>query len=459
MTVMKMSKLARRLSQLSVRDLLAVGIPVVILLVAGFWAAAQFVKPAPPSEIVMTTGGEGGAYQHYAARYKQFLADFGIRLIERPSAGSLENLARLLDPAQRVDAGLIQGGTGNDAAASRLLSLGSAYFEPLWVFYRGSHGLTRIDQLAGRRIAVGPEGSGTRRLSTDILEAHGLLAASTVLLPLSGIAAVEAMRNRQVDAVFVVGTAHSPAVWLLLHMDGVALMSMDQAEAYTRRFHFLSRLTLPHGAINFPRSIPSRDVSLVAPKAEVLVREDTHPALVDLLLQAMVSVHREPDLFQRADEFPIARHSAAPLHPRAERFYKSGAPFLQRYLPFWVANIIDRMMVLLLPVVALLIPLFKITPQIYAWRVRSRVYRWYGELKHLELQASTDLGSRSREEWLGELNRLDGAVNHTRAPLAYTDFVYTLRLHIDMVRHSILQRLDSQGAAAVAPAASSENRP
>ncbi|PIV75539.1 MAG: hypothetical protein COW56_03085 [Rhodocyclales bacterium CG17_big_fil_post_rev_8_21_14_2_50_68_7] len=393
------------------------------------------MQPAPPTRLVFASGPEGSSYQQYAARYKQVLARFGITLEERATAGSADNLALLLDGRRPVDAAFVQGGTADDTSGMPLRSLGAAYYEPLWVFYRGGPGLTRLDDLAGRRLAIGPKGSGTRHLALELLDAHGMTRPRARMLSVGGLKATEALKRGQVDAVFAVGDVYSAAVWVLLHSEGVSLLSFEQAEAYVRRYPELASLTLPRGAVSLARDLPPRDIRLIAPVATVVVREDIHPALTDLLLQAMREVHRSPGLLSRADEFPAARGIEFALNERAERFYRSGPPFLQRYLPFWAANFIDRAIVMLLPVIALLLPLFRIGPQLYSWRVRSRVYRWYGELKHLELRAAAQPGSAAR--WLAELQRIEDEVDRIRTPLAFADFVYTLRLHIAFVRERL----------------------
>jgi TRAP transporter TAXI family solute receptor len=436
-----MGKLMRRLRKISLHDLLAVVLPAAVLVIAAFWVAAQFIRPAPPDRLVITTGSDGGAYQHFAARYKPILERYGIRLVEKVSAGSAENLKRLLDDKEEVDLGFIQGGSGVVREDTTLVSLGSLYYEPLWVFYRGAPGLTRLDQLAGKRLAIGAEGSGTNQLVRDLLDAHGLNGDKVTLAPLSGLAAVEALEQGEVDAVCVVGAPLSAAIWLLLHTPGVALLSFEQADAYTRRFPYLSRLTLPHGVINFERDIPPRDIVLVSPVATLVARQDTHPALIDIMLQAMVEVHREPGIFQKANEFPSGKQVDFPLSPRAERFYKSGPPLLQRYLPFWVANFVDRVIVMLVPIVAILFPLMRITPPLYSWRVRSRIYRWYGELKFLEYEAEHDSRSRTPQEWNAALDRIEQAVNRIPTPLAYADQLYTLRSHIALVRQELGRRI------------------
>lgn len=433
----------QRLRHVSLRDLLVVGIPIAVLLAAGFWLAAQFIKPAPPDFLVMTTGSDGGAYQSFAARYKPLLEAYGIRLVEKSSAGSADNLMRLLEPSQRVDMGFVQGGSTAYRDDLPLVSLGSIYYEPLWVFYRGAPGLTRIDQLTGKRLAIGQKGSGTHKLARELLDAHGMTSDNTTLVSDSGMQAADALQRGAVDAVFLVGPPRSAAVWSLLYSRGIALMSLGQADAYTRRLPYLAKLTLPHGVIDLARDIPPQDVSLVSPLASIVAREDTHPALLDIMLQIMTQVHREPDVFQKPGEFPSAMPADFPLSARAERFYKSGPPFLQRYLPFWLANFIDRIIVMLVPILALLIPLIRITPPLYSWRVRSRIYRWYGELKFLEYEAQHQPDSRTADEWEAAIDSIEQAVNRTPAPLAFADHLYTLRSHIALVRRALARRMNT----------------
>jgi TRAP-type uncharacterized transport system substrate-binding protein len=437
------------LRELALRDALAVGIPILALVVAGFWYAAQFIKPAPPGRLVMATGGDGGSYQRFAALYKPIIERNGIRFIERPTAGAVENLALLRAPDQELDVAFVQGGLGLGSDAAGLASLGSIYYEPLWVFYRHPEPIDQLVQLRGKRIAIGAEGSGTRKLALDLLEASGAAAAPTRLLALGGLEAVEALRSGKADAIFLVGPAHAGAVWASFYAEGFRLMSFAQADAFVRRWPFLSKLTLPRGVIDLVRDIPGRDVALVAPVAALVVRDSIHPALIDVLLQAATEVHGGPGLFQRAGEFPNPRQVDFPLSPEAERFYSSGRRFLQRYLPFWAATLVDRLVVLLIPVFALMIPLMRIAPALYGWRARSRIYTWYGQLKFLEEAWRSDPRARPRDEWLGELDRLEARVNRIRTPLAFANQLYILREHIGLVRREVL----GSGAAATGPPA------
>jgi TRAP transporter TAXI family solute receptor len=441
-----------RLRDIQLRDALIVGVPVVALIVAGFWYAAQFIKPAPPDRLLIASGGDGGAYQRFAAAYRPLIERYGIKFVEVPSAGAVENIALLRDATKELDVAFMQGGLGAGEDATGLVSLGSIYYEPLWVFYGGNETVDNLAQLKGKRIAIGAEGSGTRKLGLDLLEASGAAGAPTKLLPLGGLEAVEALKQGKADAIFLVGSANVGAVWISFFTPGFRLMSFAHADAYVRRWPFLSKLVLPRGAIDLVRDIPARDVTLVAPAASLVAREDIHPALVDVLLQVATEVHGPPGLFQRAGEFPNSRQVDFPLSPEAQRFYQSGRRFLQRYLPFWAANLVDRLLVLLIPLFALAIPLSRILPSLYNWQVRSRVYRWYGQLKFLEEAWRNDPASRPRADWLKEIDALETRVNRIRTPLSYANQLYILREHIGLVRRN-MQRGGEEPAAAPAQTA------
>ncbi|MFH1871470.1 MAG: TAXI family TRAP transporter solute-binding subunit [Pseudomonadota bacterium] len=431
-----------KLKLLSWRDIVFVALPSLLLAIGAFWLAAQFIQPAPPDRLIVSTGSESGAYQRFAARYKEVLARYGIELVAKTSAGSPENLQRMRDPGFEVDAAFIQGGTARPGENDELVSLGDFYHEPLWIFYRDTalRDGDKLLDLKGMRIAVGGAGSGTRHLAMELLAANGIDARNTKLIEAGGMDLVERLQKRQIDAVFAVGPTQSALVWSLLYTPGVRLMSLTHAEAYTRRFPYLTRLVLPRGAIDLTEDIPPRDVQLVSPLATLLVREDTHPALIDLLMQAAGEVHGEPGVFQKPNEFPRAGHNEFPLSKEAERYYTSGKPFLQRYLPFWAATLIDRMVVMVLPLLVVLLPLLKFAPQLYGWRVRSRIYRRYGELKFLENEVNENPAAHTRAEWLEKLDRIESDASHIRTPLTFSDMLYTLRVHIDLVRDMILRR-------------------
>ncbi|HEY6895803.1 MAG TPA: TAXI family TRAP transporter solute-binding subunit [Rhodocyclaceae bacterium] len=439
------AKALERLRRASWRDLLLIGLPALLLLIGGFWVTAQFVKPAPPKQLVLASGGSGGGYQRYAAEFKRVLARQGIEVVERPSSGALENQSLLQNENSGVDAAFMQGGTARLTGEEEgLYSLGALYHEPLWVFYRTdaarNGALDRISQLRGKRIAIGASGSGTRALAQEILGANGMDKDAVTLVDIGGMAAAMALSEHKVDAVFLVGPVQSASVWTLLYTDGVRPMSLSHAEAYTRQFPYLAHITLPKGAVDLVRNIPEQDVELVSPMATLVVRDSTHPAQVDLLLQAASELYGGPGIFQRAGDFPKSVSVDYPLAPAAERYYKSGKPLLQRYLPFWAATLVDRLVVMLIPLFALVIPVAKFAPALYGWRVRSRIYRRYGELKFLEADFEAEPERHSPEEWLRKLEVIENDVARLATPLAFVDMLYTLRGHIEIVRAAILRR-------------------
>ena len=433
---------------LSLRDLFATAWWIFLIVGIGFVVAYQFVAPAPPKKITITTGGESGAYYQFANRYAAILAKNGITLEVKTSAGSLENLARLKNDEAQI--GFVQGGVvepteleiedaENDTG---LLSLGSVFYEPVWVFYRGDKPLTRLTELQGKRIAIGQEGSGVRLLAQQMLSANEIQPGDH-LIPLSGLLAAEELQQGRIDAAFIIAAEKAPVVQVLLRSPGVKVMSFAQAGAYQRRFPFLTKLTFPHGVADLVRDFPPEDIKLLAPTANLIVRDDLHPALQTLMLKVASEVHGKSGFFQDVGEFPAYKDQMLPLSPEASRYFKSGPPFLQRYLPFWLAVLVDRLIVLLVPIIALLIPLLKIAPAIYTWRVRAKVFRCYGELKFLEDDLKNHYNPAKLNDYRSRLDALDEEAAQLHVPLGFTDLVYTLREHVNLVRR-ILDKRETQ---------------
>jgi len=427
----------------SLRDLFATAWWIVLIAGIGFVVAYQFVEPAPPKKIVITTGGESGAYYQFAQRYATILARNGVTLEVKASAGSLDNLARLQSNEAQV--GFVQGGVvppKDDPDAedeSGLLSLGSMFYEPVWVFYRGDKVLTRLTELQGKRIAIGQEGSGVRQLAKQLLDANEI-PADDHLVPLAGLSAAEELQQGRIDAAFIIAAETAPVVQVLIRSPGVKLMSFAQDRAYQRRFPFLTKLTFPRGVVDLVRDFPPDDIKVLAPTANLIIRDDLHPALRTLLLQAASEVHGKSGFFQDAGEFPSYKDQMLPLSPEAARYFKSGAPFLQRYLPFWLAVLVDRLIVLLVPIFALLIPLLKVAPAIYTWRVRRKVFRCYGELKFLEDDLNHHFDVAKLDDYRARLDALDEEASQLHVPLGFTDLVYTLREHVNLVRQILAKK-------------------
>lgn len=428
------------------RDLALIAVPAFLLVCLALYAASRYVTPAPPKRVVMSTGAEDGIYHRVGLRYRELLAQQGIDLELRTSNGSAENLARLRDHGTDVELALVQAGLEEHPDPGGLMSLGSVYYEPMWVFYRAggkdgsARAMDRLSSLQGKRLAVGAEGSGTRSLALQMLQANNMDGAPTQLLPLSGVNAAMALRRGEVDAVFLVGSAELPAVRILLFEQGIRLLHFSRAAAYTKLFDTLSAVSLPQGSIDLVHDVPVADTTLLATTATVLARDTLHPALAGLLAQAMSEVHGGASKFNAAGAFPRFTSGEYPHSAEAQRQFKNGPPFLQRYLPFWAATLIDRLIVMLLPLLAVVLPVIKMTPSLYTWRIRSRIVRWYGELKLLEqeilaAQRADPLAQQTQQAAFRQRLQAIEYATYTRAmPVSYAEQIYRLRANIDMVR-------------------------
>ena len=426
----------------SARDLLITAGPLIVLAIALMAAAYWLLQPNPPRHMVLATGGQRGAYAEFGARYAKLLAKEGIKVELRHTQGSVENLALLRDANSGVDVAFVQGGieglAQGDDDASALESLGSLFHEPVWLFYREdaarrtlkSPELRSLAQLAGWRINAGTDGSGIRILVERLLETNALDPAAFTLLKDDTTPAVVSFLEGRSDAIVFVSAPESLMVQMLLRTPGVRLFDFVQSEAYARRLAFLSPVVLPRGIIDLALDQPPRDVRMIAPTAMLVARDGTHPALVQLLVQAAAQVHGDAGWFQHKGDFPTTRNTTLPISPEAARFYKDGRPFLQRYLPFWLANLIERMAVALISMIAVLIPLSRVVPPLYTFRIRSRVFRWYGQLRALE----DSIGKRPPQELRDDLDAIESKVGRIHVPLSYADELYALRSHIEMVR-------------------------
>ncbi len=422
--------------RVSWRDLaLSLG-PYALLVLAAFWLAYHFVRPAPPDTIVLTSGPPGSIFASIAERYRKILAREGITLKVLPSQGSLDNLKRLSDPKQEVDAGFVQGGLASLVDASRLVSLGSVFYEPMFVFYRSPHPVERLSQLRGMRIAIGREGSGTRFLAEALLRANGIDEhGPTRLLGLEGKAAEEALLKGGADAAILTGDSAAGAnIADLIHAKNVRVFDFTQGEAYARRFRYLSKLELPAGSFDLGNNVPARPLTILAPTVELVARPDLHPALSDLLIEAAREVHGRATLLQNAGEFPAPLEHEYPLSDEAQRYYRSGKGFAYKHLPFWLASLVDRTLVMLVPLVVVLIPGLRIVPWLYRWRLSSRIYRRYAEMMALEREAFAQTTPEQRAKLVERLEEIERKVISGKLPGSVADQVYVLREHIAFVR-------------------------
>jgi TRAP-type uncharacterized transport system substrate-binding protein len=404
-------------------------------------ASILVVETLPPRTIVMATGAEGGANYEMGIRYQKILTQAGVTLQLRPTAGSLENLALLHDHQSGVSVGFIQGGTTSKKESPDVDSLGSVFYEPLWLFYRSEIG-DGIQALRGRRMSIGPEGSGTRALALELIKRLKLADSLGNLFDFTPQVAAEKLIAGDIDLAFIVTSWDSPVVQRLMTAKGIELANFPRADAYVALYPFLNKLVLPAGVGDLSINRPPADVMLLAAKASLGVRADLHPAIQHLLLSAAVQIHSQPGIFQKAGQFPAAESIDLPLSDEAQRFYKTGRPFLQEHLPFWIATLAERVLVVFVPLAALLYPMFKFLPQIYDWIMRSRIVRLYDEIRLLESEMDVQGQEHDTDVMIAKLALLDERANSLRLPRDYAIMVYTLRSHINLVRSRLATSSD-----------------
>ena len=434
---------AIRYTLLSIRDLLVSLGPFLLVAVTLLALAYWWLDPNPPKRVTLATGPAQSAYEEFGKRYAKALALEGITVTLVATQGSAANLQLLRDG--KVDMGFVQGGTSayTDADQESLSSLGSLFVEPVWLFYKGASAknatptgtFTALSQLKGLKVNLGTPGSGVPALMAKLLESNRIEPETMRISNLDQTPATVAFLGGELDAIVFASAPESLMVQMLLQTPGVKLMNFAQSDAYSRRFDFLSAVRLPRGVVDLASNIPQEDVRLVAPTTVLVTRNTTHPALLQLFAQAGNQIHGGAGWFKRARAYPNVENNELPIAKEAERAIKTGPPLLQRYLNFWVANLIDRMWLVLSIILALLLPLSRIVPPLYAFRVRSRIFRWYAQLRSIELRS----GEENKQELLKELEALEGRAEKITVPLSYADELYALRSNIHLVRKKLLR--------------------
>jgi TRAP-type uncharacterized transport system substrate-binding protein len=437
---------------LTVREWIWLIGPWLIGLVAMIFVINYFWQPAPPHSIVMATGAEGGAAHRAGERYRDVLAKRGITVELRTTSGSLENRAKLLDDDAGISAAFVQTGSATMADVGWLSAVAGVYPEPLWIFYRidekvgekseakpgAKKIISQVTELKGRKIAIGDRGSGTRRVAVELFAAYGIDLDTQPNSELNGIPAAKALLNREIDAVAVVTGEDSAQVQMLLREPNIGLLGFPQSAALTRHFPHFATVKLAPGMIDLANNIPPEEVPLIAAMSQLMIRSDLHPALIRVLAEAAKEIHHGSGWFHKADDFPTARGTDVPIHADAERYFTSGASFLQRHLPFWVSVWVERALILLVPLLAIGIPAARLLPALYNWRMRERVYRWYAEVRHLDSEAiSAAPKGVDAEQILSKLNKIEARADNIRVPLAFARELYDLKVHIEFVRRRL----------------------
>jgi TRAP-type uncharacterized transport system substrate-binding protein len=431
------------------RGSLTQGLVTILCIVAISWLILEYFVPSPPSRITIATGGKGTTFDYFGERYRERFARAGVRVDLRETAGAFENFKLLQDPNSGVHIAFVTGGISDSRQAPDLLSMGLISNVPFWIFYRSGESLDGLPELKGKRIAVGPEGSGARYTAERILSKANINSNTATLLPFAGDAAVDALNDGKVDAALIVGGSDAPAVESLLTKPRVRLMNFSTAEAFTRIFPDLVQLVLPKGVIEIDPPNPPNDVTLLGTTAKVLIRNDVHPAIVQLLARTMKEEHDGPGLFQRSGEFPAIDDPEYPVAKIAIDYYKNGPSFLPKYLPFWMTIYAQRIIAFLVATLAIVFPVFSFAPRLYGWFVAERLRRLFRRLRVIEDALRVPLTVTQVEALQSELADIDQATS--AVPMRNSDLYFMLRYYLDQTRSRLI------GASQTAKVAQSVN--
>jgi uncharacterized protein len=448
--------------------------------------AIMIIKPGPAGQIVIAAGGAGGLYQEQAKRFKQELAVFGVDVVVRPELEGITSLSTIVSGSSGVHAAFVKGGLvgglqgryatiqdhyKHDKEAAELRSVGRLFHEPMFVFYRGPDQTKRLREFKGRKILIGSSTSGARRVVEHILKANGIDSGNSQLIEKELSDDGSELKNGTADVAFVLLPPDAIRVQRLMRIDNVLLMDFSaEADAYVKRFPFLSKVILDQGSVEFvPNDIPSADITLLATTSALVVNRQLHPALQALLAYAAIKQPRpgfdkqgDPVLFHPSGEFPHVRDPEFTVSAEARTLHKtSELPFFLRNLgplnkslgiPFWVTAFAHRhgtyALLLLIPILSIAVPLARILPQLYNWSQRRRLLFWYRQLKALELDIDANPSRARLADIHSELDRIDSVVQHMKVPLHFSDQLYDLRGHVDLVRRRLAAREQTALAAA-----------
>ena len=420
---------------------------VVALCVGGLaWLALEIFIPAPPTKIVIAGSFKGGHYEALGLRYKDILARSHLKVDVRMTNGALENLKLLNDPRSGVQVAFMQGGVANGEQTPDLLSLGRIDHQIFWLFHPAGETLSDLTQLKGKRIALGPVGSGTRTVSEKILNVSGITSENTTLLSLTPQSAVDALNDGTIDALFLNFSPDSSILHTLLRSTKYRPMSFTDADALTRIFPFLVRLVMPRGVVDYETKVPAADVILIATTNVVLVRKELHPSIIDLLVQTMVEVHSAPGIFQRIGEFPTPTDPEYPVAEEASDFYKNGPSLLNRYFLPWVTNYVKRGIAVVVTAVAIIVPFFSYWPRLYKWLVEYRLRALYRRLRKIEARLQNSFTASEISTLEDEIESLDRDIINLGVPMKHSDLYFMIKSHLNLVRTRIgLRRTDLRG--------------
>lgn len=419
---------------------LTISIPVLLLVIASFYITSRFIQPSPNKEITIATGSQTGSYYKTALKYKEILEKEKMTVNIITSNGSVENLKLL--KKKKADIAFVQNGLDLEITDTNIKAIGSVYYEPLWIFYKNeNYTMDYIIQLTSKKISIGNIGSGTYDLASKILDDNKIDSTNSEILNYSTQEAKEKLLAGDIDAMFVVISPNSPIVRELLENPDINIFNFKRAKAYSRKYSYLEPLHLYEGTIDLYKNLPSSDISLLSTTANLAVRDDFSEELTRLILKSIKEIHNKKELFEKENQFPNVDNLTIPISEEAQRYFTYGDTFLEKIFPYWIASNIDRLKILIIPLLTLLIPLSKGFFPLYNWSIRSKIYRWYDELQAVDLQIDGSNKEQLKEK-VNELENLKKEIEkETKVPLSYMREYYDLIMHLELVMSKINIRI------------------
>jgi hypothetical protein len=413
------------------------------IVVAVLYMAYRWVDPLPPRQFAIAAGAAGSGYESFARRYAQILARDGVAVEIRNAAGAVEDLVLLRDPASGVKAALTTFGFTQPHDLDILYSLGGIFDAAIFICYRNAELITQFSQFRGKRVSIGPPGTALRALMLQVLKATDALDPSTHLLDLASAEAVDALRAGDIDVAIFPQESGWSLLQSALSGPGVRLMSVAHAEAIAKTVPGLKHVVLWRGLVDLSRDIPDADINLLASQNRLLVRQDLHPALQYLVLEAMREVHWPAGPFNRLGEFPAEQPNDLPLSPTAEAFYRSGPTFWQRYTSFWLTSLLSRIVFFVIPLIAAIIPVIGFARPLYRWLQLRRIDQLHRALGRVERELAQNLSNSSLAEYQMRIREIESAVRTLKVARTFEVDLHRLRVHLRMVQED-LSRLKTE---------------
>lgn len=409
---------------------LTLGFPAILLIIASFYVTSQFIQPAPKKELVIATGSKTGNYYTTALAYQALLQEEGIKVTILNSAGSVENLSLLKE--KKADIAFVQNGIAGNKHNVELLA--SLYYEPLWIFYKNdNYTMDYVIQLIGKTIAIGKSQSGTEHLSRMILQDNGITPQNTNIINLSTTQAKEKLIQGKIDGLFIVSSTQSSIIKALLEEPSINLLSIKRSKAYSQKYSFLESLNLYEGTIDLYKNLPDEDIRLLATTANLVVNSDVPEELIRILMKKVQFIHSSKTLFSQDNQFPNTSNTNLVINEEALKYLKDGDSFLEKIFPYWIASNIDRLKILLIPILTLMFPLFKGVLPLYQWTMRSKIYRWYDQVNEIDQHIPT-MSKEKQLQTIKDLEELKLEIQkETKVPLSFMGEYYNLIMHIDMI--------------------------